>query len=126
MVYNDSMFRESKEHKGSIEGTVKFDKEACCALERGFNLNPKAVEQLKEIVGEKKMKTFSEILPNTEEMKFVPSEEMQTVYGQIAKAELKRMEEQAENDGDLSCGNSIEEHRRALMSVVEKMKPTLN
>lgn len=52
------MFRESKEYKGSIEGTVKFDKETCCAFNRGFNLNPEAVKQLKEIVGEKKLRHF--------------------------------------------------------------------
>ena len=125
MAYNDDMFRESKEYKGSIEGTVKFDKETC-ALERAFNLNPEAVEQLKEVVGEKNIKTFSGILPSTEEMKFVPSEEMRTVYGQIAKTELKRMEEQEENNEDLSCGHSVEQHRQALVVVVEKMKPTLN
>lgn len=59
-------------------------------------------------------------------MKFVPSEEMQTIYSQIAKTELKRIEDQEENNHDLSCGHSVDQHRQALVTVVEKMKPTTN
>ncbi len=43
------MFRGSKEFPGSVEGTVKFDKEICCALERGFKRNPVVVKELEEI-----------------------------------------------------------------------------
>lgn len=50
------MFRESKEFPGSVEGTVKFSQEACCALGRGFELNSDVVKQLVEMVGEDKMK----------------------------------------------------------------------
>ena len=121
------MFRKSKEEfPGSVEGTVKFDKETTCALERGFKLNPEAVKELGDIVGEAKIKTFTEILPNTDEMKFVPSEEMKTVYSQIAKRELERIGAEDEDDEDLSCGHSVEEHKKALASVVEKMEPKIN
>ena len=119
-------FRESKEFPGSAEGTVKFDKETCCALERGFKNNPVVVKELEEVVGKEKMKTFAEILPNTDEMKFVPSEEMKTVYSQIAKRELERIEAEDEDDEDLLCGHSVEEHRQALATVVEKMEPKVN
>ncbi len=118
------MFRESKEFPGSVEGTVRFDKKTCCALERGFKHNPAVVKELEKIVGEPKIKIFIKILPNTDEMKFVPSEEMQTVYSQIAKRELERIE--AEDDEDLSCGHSVDEHREALMSVIKKMQPKIN
>ena len=126
------MFRESKEFPGSVEGTVKFSQEACCALDRGFEKNPEVAKQLAKIVGEEKAKLFKDILFNTlkpssrPEMKFVPSEEMQIVYSQIAKKELKRIDDEEENDGDLSCGHSVEEHKDALMSVVEKMNPKIN
>ena len=85
------MNRESQEFPGSIEGTVKFEQETCCALERGFEQNPVVAKELVGIVGEEKVKLFKDILFNSldphdrPEMKFVPSEEMRTVYGQIAK-----------------------------------------
>ena len=119
-------FRESQEFPGSVEGTVKFDKETCCALERGFEQNPSTVQQLKETMGPVKINNFVEILPNTDEMKFVPSEEMKTVYGQIAKRELERIATEDEDDEDLTCGHSVEEHQDALREVVEKMEPTIH
>ena len=126
------MFRESKEFPGSVEGTIKFSQETCCALDRGFEKNPEVARDLAKIVGEEKAKLFKDVLINTfkpssrPEMKFVPSEEMQIFYGQMAKRELKRIEEQEENDGDLSCGHSVKEHRLALMSVVENLEPKIN
>lgn len=130
--YDWDMFRESKEFPGSVEGTVKFSKETCCALERGFEQNPEVVKQLEGIVGEKKAKLFKDILFNSlspkdrPEMKFVPSEEMKTIYSQIAKRELERIDAEDEDDEDLSCGHSVDEHKEALMSVVEKMEPRIN
>jgi len=126
------MLRESKEFPGSVEGTVKFSQETCCALDRGFEKNPETAKQLAEIVGDEKVKLFKDILVNTlkpssrPEMKFVPSEEMQTVYGQIAKRELERIDAEDEDDEDLSCGHTINKHKKALESVVEKMEPKLN
>lgn len=107
------MPKESLEFPGSVEGTVKFSKETCCALERGFQQNPGVVQQLKEMMGPVEVNNFIEILPNTDEMKFVPSEEMKTVYGQIAKRELERIEAESEDDKDLTCGHAIEDYIHA-------------
>jgi hypothetical protein len=126
------MSKESQEFPGSVEGTVKFEQETCCALERGFEQNPRVAKELAEIVGKDKVKLFKEILFNSldpdsrPEMKFVPSEEMKMVYGQIAKKELERMDAEDEDDADLSCEHSVEEHKEALESVVEKMEPRIN
>lgn len=120
------MSRDSLEFPGSVEGTIQFDKDVCCALKRGFEENSVLVEQLARIVGEKNIKIFSDILSNTDEMKFVPSDDMKTAYGQIAKRELERIDATDEDDEDLSCGHSVDEHKEALGSVMEKMEPSLN
>ena len=126
------MFKESKEFPGSVEGTVKFSRESCCALDRGLEMNMETAKQLAEVVGEEKARIFKDILFNTldpgsrPEMKFVPNEEAKVFYGQIAKRELKRIEEQEENDKDLSCGHSVKQHRMALESVVENLEPKVN
>ena len=120
------MRKKSLEYPGSVEGTVKFEKETCCALGRGFEQNPGVVQQLKELMGPVEVNNFIEILPNTDEMKSVPSEEMKTVYGQIAKRELERIEAEDEDDEDLTCGHTVDEHREALKAVVEKITSTIN
>lgn len=121
------MSRGSLEFPGSVEGTVKFGKETCCALKRGFEQNSNLVKRLADIIDDdEKMKLFEEILDDTDEMKFVPSEEMKTVYVQIAKKELERIKTEGEDDNDLSCGHSVFEHQEALKSVVEKMKSVVN
>lgn len=77
-------------------------------------------------MGEKNIKIFADILPNTDEMKFVPSDDMKTAYGQIAKRELERIDATDEDDEDLSCGHSVDEHKEALRLVLEKMEPSIN
>lgn len=124
---NPTMPRGSEEFPGSVEGTVKFDEITCCALERAFEQNPKVVQRLEDITdNDEQMKLFKEILSSTDEIKFVPSEEMKTVYSQIAKRELERIDAEDEDDGDLVCGHSIADHQQALKSVVEKMEPAVN
>ena len=120
------MSRDSLEFPGSVEGTVQFDKDTCCALKRGFEENSVLVEQLAKLVGEKNIKIFADILSGTDEMKFVPSDDMKTAYSQVAKRELERIEAEDEDDEDLSCGHSVDEHRDSLNSVIEKMEPTMN
>ena len=127
------MPRGSLEFPGSVEGTVKFDQETCCALGRGFEHNPSVVKQLEEIVGAEGVKVYKDILFNTLDpknrpsMKFVPAQEaMKTVYGQIARRELERIEAESEDDEDISCGHTIDEHIIALQEVVEKMKTVVN
>ena len=104
-----------------MEGTVKFDKVTCCALKRAFGENAEVANQLGGMVGIKEIKLFKDILHNTDEMKFVPSEIMKIVYSQIAKQELKRIDEQMEGDDDLSCSHSVEKHKGVLRAVIEKM-----
>jgi len=116
---------------GSAEGTVRFDRETLCALERGFEKNPEVAKQLAEIVGQK-AKIYKDILSNILDpehrapIKFVPNEGQKTLYGQIAKRELERIDAEDEDDEDLSCGHSVEEHKQALESVIEKMQPKIN
>lgn len=126
------MFKGFKEEfPGSAEGTVRFDAETLCALERGLEQNPEVAKQLDEVVGQK-AKIFRDILSNTLDpehrapIKFVPNEEARTFYSQIAKRELERIDAEDEEDEDLSCGHSVDEHRRALESVVERMEPKVN
>jgi len=127
------MARGSIEFPGSVEGTIEFDEITCCALERGFEQNPIVVKQLEEIAGPDKVKLFKDILFNNlnpskrAPIKLVPAkEEVRTVYGQIAKRELERIDAEDEDDEDISCGHSILEHQWALSSIVEKMEPVVN
>ncbi|MDO8496137.1 MAG: hypothetical protein Q7S43_01645 [bacterium] len=120
------MHRDSLEFPGSVEGTVQFDKDVCCALKRGFEENSVLVEQLSKLVGEKNIKIFADILSSTDEMKFVPSDDMKTAYSQVAKRELERIDATDEDDDDLSCSHSIDEHKEALRSVLEKMESPIN
>lgn len=119
-------FGESLEFPGSVEGTVKFDKETCCALGRAFKQNPGVAKELEAIVGEENMSNLTDILPHADEVTFNQSEESKMVYSQIAKRELERIDAEDEDDEDLTCGHTVEEHKEALREVVDKMGPTIN
>ena len=120
-------FGESLEFPGSVEGTVKFDKETCCALERAFKQNPGVAKELEAIVGgEENMRNLTDVLPHADELTFDQSEASKTVYGQIAKRELERIAAEDEDDEDLTCGHTVDEHQEALREVVEKMEPTIH
>lgn len=122
------MFKESKKFPESVDTKIRFDEETICALGRAFKQNPEVLKELTEVVGEQNMKIFTDILNNTNEMeiKYDPSEELKTVYGQIAKRELERIDAEDEDSEDLFCGHSVEEHKEALGSVVEKMELKVN
>lgn len=112
---------------------VRFDVETMCALERGFEQNPEVAKELEGIVGERLAKLFKDILFNALDLKnrapmtfILEKEEAKIVYGQIAKRELERIDAEDEDDNDLTCGHSVDEHREALRVVVEKMEPTVN
>ena len=122
------MFRKFKKIPKAIERKITFDGETICALGRAFKKNPEVVRDLAGGVGEENMKIFTDILINTNEMeiKYDPSEELKTLYGQIAKRELERIDAEDEDDEDLLCGHSVEDHKEALESVIEKMQPTIN
>lgn len=106
--------------------TVIFTKEMCCALQSGFVLNPALVEQLEDMIGKDRVRIFSQILPNTNEMeiKYDPSEELKTVYGQIAKKEIERIK--AEHQLNLTCGHSVCGHIEALNFLVAKLNPIVH
>lgn len=126
------MYKESPESIKSPERIIKFEEETCCALERGFRQNPEVTKELTAIVGESKMANYRNIVlfgidPKIKaENKFVMSDEIRTVYSQIAKRELERIEAEDEDDGDLLCGHSADEHKEALEGVVGIMEPTIN
>lgn len=109
---------------------IVFDEETICALGRAFDKNPGAARELEEIVGQEKVRLSKEILVNTGSggitMKYEPEQGFKTVYGQIAKRELERIEEESEDDENLNCGHTIEDHIYALQDVVEKMSQTVN
>ena len=111
-----------------IERKIKFDGETICALKRAFKKNPEVARNMADVVGEKNMKIFTDILTNTNEMeiKYDPSEELKTAYSQIAKRELERIDAEEEDDEDLVCGHSVDEHRQALREVVGKTEPTIH
>ena len=115
-------FEKPEQYVESIEGTVEFGEEACCALRRAFEQNPGVVGDLETIAGDAKSKLFDE----ANEVGFIPSDEAKIVYSQIAKRELERIETYAENDDDISCGHTIDDHIWALKDVVNKMEPTIN
>ena len=111
-----------------VERKVKFDEETIRALKRAFKKNPEVARNMADVVGEKNIRIFTDILTNTNEMeiKYDPSEELKTAYSQIAKRELERIDAEEEDDEDLACGHSVDEHRQALREVVEKMELTIN
>ena len=120
------MFEESREFPGSVEKAVTFDKETCCALNRAFKQNPGVTKELEAIVGEENLKNLTDVLPHADAVTFDQSEESKTVYSQIAKRELERIDAEDEDDEDLTCGHSVEEHQDALREVLEKMEPTIH
>ena len=114
-----SLNRSSQEFPGSIEGTIKFDALSCCALKHAFDRNPETVDQLKEIVPNDKLKIFSDVLTNTDEMNFVPTEEMKVVYFQLAKKEVSRLGSMGNLiQVDLDCSHTVADHIKVLENVI--------
>jgi hypothetical protein len=107
-----------------VEGTIEFNEMTCCAMAHAFARNRAAVEKLKEIIPPDKLRKMAEILPTTKNMTFVPSEEMQTVYSQIAKAELERLK--TEKTPDFYCDHSINQHVKALQNALKEVSPKTN
>jgi hypothetical protein len=124
------MSRESLESSESAEKFFEFGEDVCCALRRGFEQNPSTVKQLIQEMGEKgeqKVAFFKELLLDPEEgIDFNLQHELKTTYNQIAKRELERIQAEDEDDEDLKCGHSLDEHMDALEYVVEKTEPTVH
>lgn len=119
------MTKESLELSGSVEGATEFEEETSCALERGLEKNPELVGELAEMIGADKLKKFMSIALDHDK-KFVPSEEMKTVYVQVAKREVERILDEDEEDEDLTCDHSVDEHIKALRELIDEMKPTIH
>lgn len=118
---------ESFESKmGMIEGAVEIDEVVWCALKHAFEVNPEAVKKLEEGMRVKDMDILRSAFDGVERMRITPSDKMKTVYSQIAKKELERMEAGKDDDDDLSCGHSREDHEESLRMIVEKMSGTVN
>ena len=116
-----------KEFSPSIHEVVHFDEIDCCALKRGFDMNPILTEELKKIVGERSIKYFSgELLDFKDDEDVVVYDEVRTAYSQVAKRELERITAEDEDDLDLSCDYTVKEHQDALREVLKKIGPTIN
>lgn len=113
--------RELPELEGGLDGTIKFDKDICCALERAVNQNPKTVKRLEDIIdNDDEVAGFKGMLSHPE-IDFEPSEDMKMFYSQLATKELDRIDAEGEKEDDLICGHSTAEHQDALKMVVDKM-----
>ena len=109
-----------------VEGSLEFDEDICCALKRGFEQNPSVVKELESVVKNKdEIRLLQDSLSNPDEIDPTFSEEMKIVYSQIAKRELGRTINYDE-DKDLLCGHSVDEHILALKEVLAKMEPKVN
>ena len=100
----------------SVPGTIRFDRAACCALWMAWHENERADIKLIEALGEDEVSTFIEVLPNSNELKFVPTEDMKLFYNQLARVELRRL---AEHPNKFACHqHTLNEHKIALNKVI--------
>ena len=104
---------------------VKLDRAETCALAHGFAKNPKAVSQLMELVEKKKLKLSADVLIRSANLKFPHDDEIETAFYQIAAMELKRLEGGVRFECTLRL-HSLEEHKKALQSVIEKLSKPVN
>lgn len=116
--------RSSQEFPQSVEGTVGFNRFETCALAQAFAKNKDTVEELKAIVGPEKLRILAAVLPTTESMTFVPSDDVKIAYGQIAKKEIERLT--ATPEIKPRCGHSVDEHKKALRLVIDKLQIVTN
>ena len=125
------MKREIKDFVESMESSVEtgmeFDEVACCVLNRAFEKNPEVTKRLEDIVDDDEIfGSFRRMLEGSENIKFTPEDNMKTVRSQIAKRELERINSEDEDDKDLECGHSVDDHVSALEYIVEKMGTKVN
>lgn len=115
----------SSEKLKFAEGVIEFDEVTCCALAHAFEKNKETVQQLKEVVGPDELRKMVDILPTTKNMAFIPSEDTQIAYSQIAKKEKERLEGSGENQ-NFHCKHTPTQHLGALKSIIKKIEPQLN
>ena len=102
---------------------IELDAIECCALAHGFAKNPETISKLMDFMDKKKLKLYADELINTEHMAFLPNDEIQTAYTQIALSELNRIDDM---DTSFKCNHSREEHRKSLQSVVSRFSLPVN
>jgi hypothetical protein len=125
------MSHELKEFSGLAEKEIEFDEDVCCALKRAFKMNPEVDKELEKIVGRPAINFFIRKLSNFDgdrDKQKSPQymDMMETVYSQIAKRELERIEAEDEDDEDIVCGHSVDDHRESLELVLNKTKPVVH
>jgi len=106
-------------------GVVELNEFECCALREGFAKNPRTISQLMDFIDNKKLKLYADELVGSKGLGLRPDDNTKTAYSQIAKAELKRLEDESI---EFKCiyGHSLEEHKRALQSVVSAFSKPVN
>ena len=125
--------KESHEAPEEIFRNLELNEDIRCALRRAFEMNPEVAKELKAIVKSPvKFDFLREVLDDSGDNEgggiatLKPFDEAETVYGQIAKRELERIEAEGEGDGDLVCEHTVSEHEDALRLVLEKFGPSIN
>jgi hypothetical protein len=106
-------------------GVVELNELECCALRQSFAKNPQTISQLMDFVDNKKLKLCADELVNSKGLGLRPDDDTKTAYSQIAKAELRRLEDE---NTEFKCayGHSLEEHKQALQSVVSVFSKPVN
>lgn len=125
--------RESHEAPEEIFRNLELNEDIRCALRRAFEMNPEVVKELQIIVKSPvKFDFLREVLRDSTDNEgggiatLKPFDEAETVYSQIAKRELERIEAEGEGDEDLVCGHTVDEHEDALRMVLGKFEPAIN
>lgn len=105
-----------------IEGVELFEVE-CCALSHAFAKNSEALGRLLEIEDKEKLKNSANILLRSKHIIFPHDDEIELAYAQMASAELERLSHEPPM---FHCKHGLEEHKKALASVIEKTSAVAN
>jgi len=120
------MHPEIKRSTFEVETILKFDETTRCALRRGFEMNTTVVEELRKIMDGEQIELVIELLKNFDDNDdFGAMNDFKTIYVQIAKAELKRIENGVQ-DKDMACGHFVDEHKKVLEEVIKTVEPAIN
>ena len=95
----------------------------CCALHTAFVKNPDTAAGLEGVVSGRELQILADEVKRTDHLMFPPNPLISTVYFQMATAELQRLEHE---QGGLSCGHSVENHRKALRAVESRFAQPIN
>jgi len=119
-------YRESEQFIEPLE-RIEFSDKTFCALKRGFEENPGLVGELERTVGKEEVKFYFEIVEEMENSpNLVKSYNIGKVYSKIAERELERISAEDEDDDDLSCEHTVEDHQEGLREVLKILKQTIH